>query len=54
VNIYVLWCRSGTRYFVRATYSFAAVAVVESRFHEKVSSWDIATSLPLNAIILDP
>lgn len=52
MNVYVLWCRSGKRYFVRASYSFDAVNKVETEYGEIVSSWDVATSLPQNATIL--
>jgi hypothetical protein len=52
MNIYVIWCRSGNRYFVRASYSSDATAKVE-RLNEHVSSWDVATSLPMNCTILN-
>jgi len=53
MNIYVLWTRTGKRYFARSSYSHLAVRKVETTFPgETVSAWDIATSLPLNATIL--
>lgn len=52
MNIYVIWTRSGTRYFVRGSFAFWAIYKIETIYHETVSSWDIATSLPENATIL--
>ena len=47
MNVYILWTRSGRRYFARASYSFDAVRKIEA-LGETVSSWDIAISLPVN------
>lgn len=53
MNTYVLYARSGKRYFVNAPWSSRAVEWLEQVFGERGMSWDIAHSIPSGATVLN-
>lgn len=52
MQTYVIWCRSGKRYFKQASCSIDAIGFIEHTFAETVSSWDVAASIPAGATLL--
>lgn len=54
MNTYVLYTRSGKRYFVQAPWSSRAVEWLERHMGERVMSWDVAYSVPCGTPVLSP
>ncbi len=52
MNVYQLILKDGTSYFVEASTSDRAIAKIEGRTGQKVSSWNIAQTVPANSNLI--
>lgn len=53
METFILWCRSGKRYFVNSFTSSTAVHNLETLFGERVFSWERADEIPSGATVLN-